>query len=439
MTDIKQRREKLKQFLELISKKEAEITDALKKDFKKPEFETFLTEIYMVQSDLRDLIKNMVSWSKPKKVSSSWINFPSSDYIYREPYGKVLVISPWNYPFQLALCPALAAFAAGNSVVLKPSELAPNTASLLSSMIREVFDVKEVVAVLGDKEISKNLLQKKWDYIFFTGSPKIGKEIAKAAAENLTPITLELGGKNPCIVDRSAKIELAAKKIVWGKFLNAGQTCIAPDYLLVDERIRVKLTEALQKEIKNFYTENSIESPDYARIINKDHFNRLSKLLQNQEVIFGGSQNADDKFLEPTLVLNPNLSSDLMQEEIFGPILPIISYTNFQEVEQIINSYEKPLSLYVFAEEKNFSEKVIQKFPFGGGCVNDLIIHFSNKNLPFGGVGESGIGSYHGKKSFLLFCHQKSILKKSTVLDLAPRYAPYGNRLKFLKKILRWF
>ncbi|NBL63923.1 aldehyde dehydrogenase family protein [Flavobacterium sp. NST-5] len=438
MTNIQQRREKLKQFLELIIKKEEEIINALQKDFKKPAFETYVTEIFVVQSDLRHLIKNMVNWSKPKKVAGSWLNFPSSNYIYREPYGKVLVISPWNYPFQLAICPALWAFAAGNSVVLKPSELAPNTASLLSEMIREIFEVKELVAVLGDVEIAKNLLQKKWDYIFFTGSPKVGIEIARAAAKNLTPVTLELGGKNPCIVHKSAKIELAAKKIAWGKFLNAGQTCIAPDYLLVDDAIKNKFIEAIKKEIISFFGSDIAKSDDYARIINRKHYNRLKKLLESQNVIFGGDTIEDDHFVAPTLVENPSLESDIMQDEIFGPILPILTFSSSEDIEKIISKYDKPLSLYVFAEDKNFSEKIIKKYPFGGGCVNDVIIHFSNKNLPFGGVGKSGIGAYHGKDNFLVFCHQKSIVKKATWADLTPRYAPYGNRLKFLKKIMRW-
>lgn len=437
-TDINFRKEKLKKLLHVISQQEDAIIKALHKDFKKPDFETFLTEINVVKSDLKDAIKNIKAWAKPKKVRASILNFPSSDYIYSEPYGKTLIISPWNYPFQLALCPAIASYAAGNSVVLKPSELTPNTSSLLSKIIRETFDVKEFVAVLGDADVAKNLLEKRWDYIFFTGSVAVGKEVAKAAAKNLTPVTLELGGKNPCIVHENANLEITARRIVWGKFINAGQTCIAPDYILAHEKIKVKLLSLLKIEIEKAYGENPQLSKDFTRIINKKNWSRLLGLIEEKQVFCGGISDEDDLYISPTLIDEPSLESPIMKEEIFGPLLPILSYTTENDLQKIIFRYEKPLSLYVFTESKAFAEEIIQKFSFGGGCINDTVVHFSNKNLPFGGVGNSGIGSYHGKKSYETFSHPKSILKKATWFDNPIRYAPYKNKLKFIRKILNW-
>lgn len=437
-TEINFRKEKLKKLLIKITENEEAILKALYDDFKKPAFEGFLTEINVVKSDLKDAIKNIKAWAKPKKVRASILNFPSSDYIYSEPYGKTLIISPWNYPFQLALCPAIASYAAGNSVVLKPSELTPNTSSLLSKIIRETFDVKEFVAVLGDADVAKNLLEKRWDYIFFTGSVAVGKEVAKAAAKNLTPVTLELGGKNPCIVDENANLEITARRIVWGKFINAGQTCIAPDYLLVQKKIKPKLMQLLKEEIEKAFGENPQLSKDFTRIINKKNWSRLVGLIEEKQVFFGGISDEDDLYVSPTLIDEPLLESTIMKEEIFGPLLPVLSYTTESDLQKIISGYEKPLSLYVFTKNKAFAEKIIQKFSFGGGCINDTVVHFSNKNLPFGGVGNSGIGAYHGKKSYETFSHQKSILKKGTWFDNPIRYAPYKNKLKFIRKLLNW-
>jgi len=438
-TEINFRKEKLKKLLHTISENEEAILDALYKDFKKPAFEGFLTEINVVKSDLKDAIKNIKSWSKPKKVRSSLLNFPSSDYIYSEPYGKTLIISPWNYPFQLALCPVIASYAAGNSVVLKPSELTPNTSSLLSKLIRETFDIKEVIAVLGDADVAKSLLEKRWDYIFFTGSVSVGKEIAKIAAKNLTPITLELGGKNPCIIDETANLEVSAKRIVWGKFINAGQTCIAPDYILVQQKAKAKFTRLLKEEIEKAFGENPQISPDFTRIINKKNWQRLVNMIDEKNVVAGGISGEENLYIAPTLIDEPSLESEIMKEEIFGPLLPLLSYTTEEDLKKIISKYEKPLSLYVFTENKKFAEKIIQQFSFGGGCVNDTVVHFSNKNLPFGGVGNSGIGAYHGKKSYETFSHQKSILKKATWFDNPIRYAPYKKKLKFVRSILKWF
>lgn len=436
---IENRKKKLIKLLNRINFYESEIIDALYKDFKKPPFESFVTEINIVRDDLKYIIKNIHSWAKPKRVVPSLLNFPSSDYIYSEPYGNVLIISPWNYPFQLALSPVVAAFAAGNKVTLKPSELTPNTSSLLSKIIREVFDIQEVVAVLGDAELAKSLIEKKWDYIFFTGSVGVGKKVYEAAAKNLTPVTLELGGKNPCIVDETGSIELKAKRIVWGKFINAGQTCIAPDFILVKSSVKEEFTRHLILEIEKAYSENPKLSPDFCRIINKKNWSRLTELLENQNIIHGGISDEEERYLAPTLVDEPSLQSELMKEEIFGPILPILTYENFEDLKKIISPLPKPLSLYIFTENEHFRERCIHQFSYGGGCINDTIIHFGNNRLPFGGVGNSGIGAYRGRRSFETFSHQKSIVKRKNWLDITFRYAPYGNKLKKLKKILKWF
>ena len=431
--------ETLKRLLLTIEENEKVIIEALYKDFKKPEFEAVLTETNYVIGDLRQTIKNLKCWAKPKRVLPSILNFPSSDYIYSEPYGKVLIISPWNYPFQLAICPLIAAVAAGNSVVLKPSELTPNTSKIISKIINEAFVENHVLCIEGGVAITQELLTKRWDYIFFTGSVPVGKIIAKAAAENLTPVTLELGGKSPCIVDKSANLKLAAKRIVWGKFLNAGQTCIAPDYLLVHPTVKSKLIELLKEEITNAYGENPENSPDFARIINEKNWKRLTAMLENETILIGGISNSIDYYISPTLLEEPKLDSLVMVDEIFGPILPILSFKTEEELKQIISNYEKPLSLYVFSDNKSFAKKIIEDFAFGGGCINDTLIHFTNKKLPFGGVGHSGIGGYHGKLSFDIFSHHKSIVKKANWLDIPTRYAPYEGKLKSIKNLLKWF
>lgn len=437
-SNIQYRKETLTRLLYSIEENENRIIAALYKDFKKPEFEAVLTETNYVIGDLKHTIKNLKKWAKPKWVFPSLLNFPSSDYIYSEPYGKVLVISPWNYPFQLALCPLIAAVAAGNSVVLKPSELTPNTSSIIAEIISKVFSKNHVEVIEGGVEVSQNLLSQKWDYLFFTGSVPVGKIVAKAAAENMTPVTLELGGKNPCIIDETANIKLSSKRIVWGKYINAGQTCIAPDYLLVQNKVKTELIEELKIEIVNAYSDNPELSPDYTRIVNTKNWERLIKLIEPEKIIFGGQNNKEDCYLAPTLIEENSIDSPLMKDEIFGPILPIIGYENESELETIISKYEKPLSLYVFTTKNKFAENIIQKFSFGGGCINDTVIHFSNNRLPFGGVGHSGIGAYHGKLSFDTFSHKKAIVKKANWLDLPMRYAPYKGKLSLIRKILKW-
>lgn len=437
-TNIDYRKETLIKLLNNVIIHENEIIQALYDDFKKPAFEAVLTETNYVISELKDTIKNIHRWAKPKKVFPSILNFPSTDYLYKEPYGKVLVIAPWNYPYQLALCPLVSAVAAGNQVVLKPSELTPKTSAILAKIIAKTFHINHVEVIEGGVDVSQNLLSQRWDYIFFTGSVPVGKIVAKAAAVNLTPITLELGGKNPCIVDETAHLKLAAKRIVWGKFINAGQTCIAPDYILVKKEIKDQFVHYLKNEITAAYGNKPQDSPDFARIVNSKNWNRLASMIEPEKVIFGGDTDEANCYIAPTLIDESNLDSLIMKDEIFGPLLPILSYESEADIHVIVSKYEKPLSLYVFTTNNSFAKNIIQTYSFGGGCINDTIVHFSNKRLPFGGVGHSGIGAYHGSLSFDVFSHKKGIVKKANWLDLTMRYAPYNNKLVTIKKLLKW-
>lgn len=422
-----------------IIKCEKDIIDALYEDLKKPEFESVLTETEVVLGELNLTIKNLNAWAKPKRVFPSMLNFPSTDKIYSEPYGNTLIISPWNYPYQLALSPLIGAIAAGNTVVLKPSELASHTSRILEEIISSVFNPKHVAVIQGDATIAQELIAQNWDYIFFTGSIAVGKIVAKAAAEHLTPTTLELGGKNPCIIDESANIKLAAKRIVWGKFLNAGQTCIAPDYILIHDSVKQQFIDAMQSEIELAFTQNPEESKDLARIVNERNFNRLLTMLQNETIAIGGQTNASELYISPTLIDEPNLDSEVMKGEIFGPILPILSYENEDDINTVITTYNKPLSLYVFSTNNSFAKKIITTHSFGGGAINDTVIHFSNHRLPFGGVGHSGMGAYHGKRSFDTFSHKKAVVKKGNWLDIPVRYAPYKDKTKLIKFFLKYF
>ena len=418
-----------------IINREAAICEALQKDLGKSEFEAKAAETQFVLAELNTAIKKMGKWCKPTYVLPSLANFPSTDFVCKEPYGQVLIIAPWNYPFQLVISPLIGAIAAGNTVVIKPSELTPNTSALIYSLIDQVFPENYVKVIEGGVKTSQKLLNERWDYIFFTGSVNVGKIIYKAAAEHLTPVTLELGGKNPCIVDETASIPLAAKRIVWGKFLNGGQTCIAPDYILVHSSVKQDFIKEVRKAIKHAYGNDSSLSPDYPRIVNQKHFKRLVELLKEQTIIFGGDTNEAELFIAPTLINEPALTADIMQGEIFGPLLPIISYDDFTEASTIISNFEKPLALYVFSTRIKRAKKWMQKFSFGGGTINDTIVHIVNKRLPFGGVGHSGIGSYHGKKTFDIFSHQKSVVKRGNWLDLPLRYAPYASKMKFVNYI----
>ncbi|WP_054850883.1 aldehyde dehydrogenase [Olleya sp. ITB9] len=436
--EVAYRKKVLKSLLNHLITREQDITEALYKDFKKPEFESVLTETAIVIQDLKHTIKKLSKWAKPKRVFPALLNFPSSDYLYSEPYGNVLVIAPWNYPYQLAIAPLVGAIAAGNTVVLKPSELTPNTSALLSDIIKKVFKPEHVTVVQGGVGTSTQLLHQRWDYIFFTGSVNVGKIVAKAAAPNLTPITLELGGKNPCVIDETANIKLTAKRVVWGKFVNAGQTCIAPDYVLIHHTKKEAFYKAIQHEIELAYGQNPEDSKDLARIINIKNFERLSELLVNQKCKIGGQTNAKDLYIAPTIIDEPKLDSEVMKDEIFGPILPVISYQDVSDLDRIILSYNKPLSLYVFSTNSAKAKQLIKKYSFGGGCINDTIVHFANHRLPFGGVGNSGIGAYHGQYTFDTFSHKKGIVKKANWLDIPVRYAPYKGKLNTVRKVLKW-
>ncbi|MEL6974110.1 MAG: aldehyde dehydrogenase [Bacteroidota bacterium] len=437
--EISFRLQYLKAFKKALIEHEDAICEAIYADFKKPKFESLVTETQMVLSELTYIIENLNLWTKPERVRGTLANLPSFDYIYREPYGKTLIIAPWNYPFLLTISPLIGALAAGNTVVLKPSELSPSTSAKISEIVQKVFPEEYVSVVEGGVEVSQELLKQKWDYIFFTGSSHVGKIVYKSAAEHLTPVTLELGGKNPCIVDNTAPLPLAAKRIAWGKFMNAGQTCVAPDYILVHQSVKDTFIEALKKHIRGFYGDPIEASDDFARITTEKHYQSLKEKLKEQQILFGGGHTDATRYIEPTLVNEPALDSALMQDEIFGPILPIISYTSEEDLTRIISQYEKPLSFYVFSKNKAFQERLTTRFGFGGGAINDVVMHIANKNLPFGGIGNSGIGGYHGKHSFELFSHSKALVKKPNWLDVPFRYPPYTLPAKWIKYMKHLF
>lgn len=422
-----------------IKKYEPQILEALYKDLHKPNFEAYGTEIAMVYTEIDYFVKNLKQWASPKSVRSPLLNFKSKTELVPEPYGHVLLIGPWNYPFQLIGMPLIGAMGAGNVVAVKPSEMAPHTSAIVTQILTETFDSQYISVFEGDYTVSEKLLQHPFDYIFFTGSPAVGKVVYQAAAKNLTPVTLELGGKSPTIVHQSANIKLTAKRIMWGKLINAGQTCIAPDYILVHKSIKNELIAELQKNIETLYGKNPAESPDYCRIINAKHFNRLKNLLENQPVVNNNTLNINDLYISPTLVNEPADDTPLMQEEIFGPILPIKTFETDTEVIQYINSRPKPLALYIFSDNTAFNQLITQRTSSGGVCINDTLGHILT-NAPFGGVGNSGIGGYHGKYSFLAFSHQKTIMQRSNLIDPPLRYAPY-NKMPFnlVKKLLGKF
>jgi aldehyde dehydrogenase (NAD+) len=411
------------------------IIQALKADLHKPEFETYATEIGGVK-EVDYAIKNITNWTKPKKAEVPLEFFPYSAKIHPEPLGVVLIIGPWNYPFQLIISPLVGAIAAGNCAIIKPSEIAPHTSQLIAEIIGKYFEKNYIAVIEGGVEISQQLLEEKFDHIFFTGGTAVGKIVMAAAAKTLTPVTLELGGKSPCIVDAEINLQHTIKRIIWGKFINAGQTCIAPDYLLVNQKIKQDLLNGLQKCLKEFYGDNPETSPDYARIISQKQFARLTNFLKDGEIIVGGETNPEQNYIAPTIIDNISLEDSVMQEEIFGPILPIIAYTDIAEAIDLINSRPKPLALYLFSQNKDLQKRVLQETSSGGVCINDTVMQFGISSLPFGGIGDSGIGSYHGKASFDTFSHHKSIVKNSFWLDLNWRYAPYKNKLWLLKRIL---
>lgn len=433
--DVSFRLEQLKILKQAIIDNEQPILEALKADLHKPEFEAYATEIGVV-GEIDYAIKHLKKWSQPQKAAVPWKFFSYSAKIYPEPLGVVLIIGPWNYPLQLIISPLVGAIAAGNCTIVKPSEIAPHTSSLVSEIMSKYFKPEYIAVVEGGVETSQKLLAEKFDHIFFTGGTAIGKIIMAAAAKHLTPVTLELGGKSPCIIDTEINLEYTVKRIVWGKFLNSGQTCIAPDYLLVNQKIKPDLVDGIKKCLTEFYGDNPANSPDYARIISQKQFERLANLIKDGEIIVGGETNAEERYIAPTLLDDVSLTDPVMQEEIFGPILPILEYRDITEAIALINSQPKPLALYLFTQNKNLQTQVLQQTSSGGVCLNDTVMQVGLSSLPFGGVGDSGIGSYHGKASFDTFSHYKSVLKNSFWLDLNWRYAPYKHKLSALKRLL---
>ncbi|MEG4035645.1 aldehyde dehydrogenase [Microcoleus sp. S36b_A4] len=432
--DVDFRLEQLKKLKSAIELNQSRIVDAVKADLGRPEFEAYL-EIASI-AEVNYALKNLKSWVKPRKVPASIDQFPASARIYPEPLGVVLIIGPWNYPFQLMISPLVGAIAAGNCALLKPSEIASHTSEVIADMISKTFDPAYVAAVEGGVEISQQLLAEKFDHIFFTGGTKIGRIVMEAAAKHLTPVTLELGGKSPCIVDSDIQIEYTAKRIAWGKFLNAGQTCIAPDYLLVDKKVKPALMAAIKTAIHEFYGDDPQTSPDYSRIINQRQLDRLSGFIKDGEIVVGGEVKPEDRYIAPTVLDRVSWDSPVMQDEVFGPILPVLEYYDFGEAIAQINARPKPLALYLFSKNKEKQERVLRETSSGGVCLNDTVMQVGVKDLPFGGVGDSGIGSYHAKASFDTFSHYKSVLQKSFLLDLKWRYAPYKGKLDLIKKII---
>ncbi len=434
--ELRFRKEQLRLLLKLVTAYEVRLQEALFNDLGKSAFESYATEIGLLREEIKRHLKNLDQWARPLHVSTPLAAFPASSAIETMPYGVSLIISPWNYPVQLALLPLVGAISAGNCVVIKPSEYSSHTAAVLDEMINNNFDPNYIRLVQGDASTSKQLLAEPFDFIFFTGSTRVGQEVMKAAAKQLIPLVLELGGKSPCIVDQSAKIDLAARRIIWGKTINAGQTCIAPDYVLVHEKVRDSLVEAMKKEIQRQWGNSPITNVEYPKIIGKPQFERLMQLIKGQKILSGGNANAESLKMEPTLIAATSLNETVMQEEIFGPILPIISFSETNQALEIIHQNPKPLAMYIFSGSKTFIKKIKTNVLCGGITINDTIMHFTNAGLPFGGSGSSGLGSYHGKHSFDAFSHQRSVMKRSNWLDLWLRYPPFKSKLSLLKKII---
>ena len=435
--DVNYRIEMMKKLYQAIKNHENDINDALKKDLGKSETESYMCETGMTLSELSYQMKHIKKWSKNRTVPTGLVNFHAKSFTVQEPYGCVLVMAPWNYPFMLSMEPMIGAIAAGNCCVVKPSAYSPATSAVIKFIIEEVFPPEYVAVVEGGRAENTELLNTRFDYIFFTGGVSVGKLVMEKAAANLTPVTLELGGKSPCIIDDSCNLKLAATRLVFGKYLNCGQTCVAPDYVLVDEKIKDQFVEQVKFQIQKMYGEKPLKNPDYGKIINKKHFDRILGLIDQKKLVYGGKSNPETLQIEPTILDNVTPEDAVMQEEIFGPVMPILTYKNIEEAEKFVISREKPLALYIFTQKKEVEERFLKYVPFGGGCVNDTIVHLATAEMGFGGVGNSGMGSYHGKKSFDTFSHEKSVLKKYCWLDMPMRYQPYKELyLKMIKMFL---
>ncbi|HDZ5455559.1 TPA: aldehyde dehydrogenase [Staphylococcus aureus] len=437
--DISFRKEQLKKLSKAIKSYESDILEALYTDLGKNKVEAYATEIGITLKSIKNARKELKNWTKTKNVDTPLYLFPTKSYIKKEPYGTVLIIAPFNYPFQLVFEPLIGAIAAGNTAIIKPSKLTPNVARVIKRLINETFDANYIEVIEGGIEETQTLIHLPFDYVFFTGSENVGKIVYQAASENLVPVTLELGGKSPVIVDETANIKVASERICFGKFTNAGQTCVAPDYILVHESVKDDLITALSKTLREFYGQNIQQSPDYGRIVNLKHYHRLTSLLNSAQmnIVFGGHSDEDERYIEPTLLDHVTNDSAIMQEEIFGPILPILTYQSLDEAIAFIHQRPKPLSLYLFSEDENATQRVINELSFGGGAINDTLMHLANPKLPFGGVGASGMGRYHGKYSFDTFTHEKSYIFKSTRLESGVHLPPYKGKFKYIKAFFK--
>ena len=435
---IKFRKAALKRLQKAIKSKEDKISEALKKDLGKSAHEGFMCETGLVLSEISYMLKRISRYSRAKTVPTPLTNFHSTSKVKPSPYGVTLIMSPWNYPFLLTIEPLVDSLAAGNTAIVKPSAYSPNTSAIIETIIKETFEQKYVATVTGGREENKALLKEKFDYIFFTGSQAVGKEVMKAAGEHLTPVTLELGGKSPCIIHKDANIKLAAKRLVFGKFLNCGQTCVAPDYVLCHKDIKEKFIAEVKNQIIKQYGENPLSNPDYGKIINEKHFNRVSGLINREKIVHGGKVNAETQQIEPTVMDNVTYDDAVMQEEIFGPLMPVLTFDSIEQIIGDINSKQCPLALYIFTSASKIANQVTSQCRFGGGCVNDTVLHLATSSMGFGGCGESGMGAYHGKAGFDTFSHHKSILHKYTWIDMPMRYQPYqkiwDNLIHFLLK-----
>ena len=437
--DVNKRIDNLRKLKKVIKKYEDEIIDALNKDLGKHIFESYSNEVGFLYGSIDFAIKNLKRWTKVIRVKNDAAQIPGKSYIYRSPYGQVLIIGPYNYPFQLTIEPLIGAIAGGNTVIIKPSEYAAATEAIIEKIIKETYEDKYIAVVTGDYKVNSELLDLQFDYIFFTGSVNVGKIVMEKASKHLTPVTLELGGKSPVIVDNTAHLKISAKRILWGKLTNAGQTCVAPDYILAHEHIYDDFIYELKNTIKDFYGEDIKNNKEFGRIINSKHMNRLNNILEKDKdkIIVGGEVDFEQRYISPTIMKDVTLYDAIMEDEIFGPILPVIKYNGMEDLKYYISKHKNPLALYVFSEDEEFCEDVITRFSFGGGCVNDTISHVASAHLPFGGVGTSGMGNYHGKASFDAFTHAKSIVKKSTKIDLKLVFPPYKEKVNLIKKIMK--
>lgn len=417
-----------------IRRREGEVLGALRQDLGKSDFEGYATEVGMVLEEIAYMRKHLKSWARPRSVWPALAQLPGRAYIRYEPRGVVLILSPWNYPFQLLMLPLVGALAAGNVVVLKPSEFAPATAAVVEKIIKDTFPPEYVRVVQGDGEVAAALLEADWDYVFFTGSTRVGRLVAQAAAKRLIPYTLELGGKSPALVEADADIAIAARRIAWGKWINAGQTCIAPDYVLVQTSVLQPFIESLREAVQAFYGDISRPPAEYVRIIHRGHYERLVKMMGEGEIVFGGYTDAEALYISPTVLLSPH--GALLEEEIFGPLLPVIPYETPEEAINFVRKLPPPLALYVFSSASDTQQKYLDALPSGGACVNDTLMHIGSPRLPFGGVRESGIGHYHGKYSFETFSHARAVVKTPTWVDLPLRYPPYGKKLSLIRKLI---